>query len=262
MAFEDLDWASDANYPAGSESWSATPTRVAPSAGQQAAGVAPEDVLPAQWFNWLFGNIVEAGQALESRGLQEAWDRAEADGVTTPHLSVGTDDLVVGTDGVPGLFKVNGNTNQVEVDGTLTAVSGAFSSTLSVGGGPVQYGTWSLTPAFDVAGTSASSADIGDNSATYLRIGNVVSWALSMELDSTGYTASSYVFRFTPPVSSDFTSVHDVQGTCLVTDGTEHSQLAGASANIANNVIDITFTLTGSPATTLIVRANGHYVVA
>lgn len=46
-----LDWSSDANYPAGGETWSATPTKVAPSAGAVAAGFAPAAKPPAQWIN-------------------------------------------------------------------------------------------------------------------------------------------------------------------------------------------------------------------
>ena len=247
MAFEDLDWASDANYPAGSESWSATPTRVAPSAGQQAAGVAPEDVLPAQWFNWLFGNIVEAGQALESRGLQEAWDRAEADGVTTPHLDVGTDDLVVGTDGVPGLFKVNGNTNQVEVNGTVAAVSGAFSSTvaavsgafsstltaplsgLSVTGGgsgtrallftagvasdtPIASGSW--TPAATVVtGAGVADVDLINTFGRYTRVGNIVSFAFHGTVQTAGWTSGLATMSIPLPISTTHASNDSLSAT-------------------------------------------------
>lgn len=48
-------WSTDANYPAGSDPWSATPTRVEPDAGDKASGFDPGDKPPAQWFNWLLG---------------------------------------------------------------------------------------------------------------------------------------------------------------------------------------------------------------
>ena len=54
------NWASDANFPAGSDPWSATPTKVAPSGGQIAAGVAPRAKLPAQWFNYILQAIYTA----------------------------------------------------------------------------------------------------------------------------------------------------------------------------------------------------------
>jgi hypothetical protein len=53
-------WATAANYPAGSDPWSGTPTVVAPSGGQQAAGYAPNAKPPAQWENW-FKNKIASG---------------------------------------------------------------------------------------------------------------------------------------------------------------------------------------------------------
>ena len=250
MAFEDLDWASDANYPAGSESWSATPTRVAPSAGQQAAGVAPEDVLPAQWFNWLFGNIVEAGTTLEALvgdgTMQAAWENSEA-ATASPHINVGTDDLVVGTDGVPGLFKVNGNTNQVEVDGTVAAVSGAFSSTvaavsgafsstltaplsgLSVTGGgsgtrallftagvasdtPIASGSW--TPAATVVtGAGVADVDLINTFGRYTRVGNIVSFAFHGTVQTAGWTSGLATMSIPLPISTTHASNDSLSAT-------------------------------------------------
>jgi hypothetical protein len=46
-------WASDTNYPAGADPWSATPTKVAPSAGQIAVGWVPDTEPPAQWMNYI-----------------------------------------------------------------------------------------------------------------------------------------------------------------------------------------------------------------
>src|SRR6187402_1501439 len=48
-------WATDANYPAGANPWSATPTRVVPSAGVAAAGFRPKQKPPAQILNYQLG---------------------------------------------------------------------------------------------------------------------------------------------------------------------------------------------------------------
>lgn len=48
-------WATDANYPAGADAWSGTPTRVEPAAAQKGTGHVPGERPPAQFFNWLSG---------------------------------------------------------------------------------------------------------------------------------------------------------------------------------------------------------------
>lgn len=49
-------WATDTNYPAGSDEWSATPTKVAPSGGKVGTGVVPDTDFPAQEYNYMVGN--------------------------------------------------------------------------------------------------------------------------------------------------------------------------------------------------------------
>lgn len=44
-------WATDVNYPAGAQSFSATPTKVAPSSGKQAGGLEPKEKPAAQYLN-------------------------------------------------------------------------------------------------------------------------------------------------------------------------------------------------------------------
>jgi hypothetical protein len=61
------EWATDANYPAGSDPWSGTPTRVEPSAGEIAAGSTPGTGLAAQLFNWLNGALSEWVTHLDDR---------------------------------------------------------------------------------------------------------------------------------------------------------------------------------------------------
>jgi hypothetical protein len=52
-------WATDANYPAGTDPWSATPTRVEPDAAQKGTGNVPATRPPAQHHNWLQGLIAD-----------------------------------------------------------------------------------------------------------------------------------------------------------------------------------------------------------
>jgi hypothetical protein len=53
------EWATDTNFAAGSEDWSATPTKVEPSAGKKATGQVPESAFPAPEYNWLLNNFSE-----------------------------------------------------------------------------------------------------------------------------------------------------------------------------------------------------------
>lgn len=45
-------WATNPNYPAGSEPWAGTPTKVEPDAGELAAGHTPGIIDPAEKENW------------------------------------------------------------------------------------------------------------------------------------------------------------------------------------------------------------------
>lgn len=53
-------WASDANYPAGGDPWSGTPTKVAPDAAEIAAGHVPSIIDPAEKENWWKNRIDSA----------------------------------------------------------------------------------------------------------------------------------------------------------------------------------------------------------
>ncbi len=50
------EWASDTDYPAGTDAWSATVTKVAPTTGEKQTGATPETGFGAQQFNWLLNN--------------------------------------------------------------------------------------------------------------------------------------------------------------------------------------------------------------
>src|SRR5574341_295905 len=45
-------WATDANYPANTQPWASSATKVQPSSGKQAEGWEPEEPPPAQYMNW------------------------------------------------------------------------------------------------------------------------------------------------------------------------------------------------------------------
>ena len=233
MAFEDLDWASDANYPAGSESWSATPTRVEPSAGQQAAGVAPEDVLPAQWFNWLFGEVVDAGQALETLvgagTLQAAWANSETAG-DDPHIDVTGSQFRVGLTGGDGILDVSGATRGVTLNAATEVVSpyeftltdasqliitnagAALAPTVlqfTGAGDPTEYvvtsGAW--TPVVSsTAGTGCDVADFTSLVGHYTRNGNVVTFTIAGAVSTTGWLNTCQAF-IAPPVTGTLTSI-------------------------------------------------------
>lgn len=226
MAFADFDWATDTNYPAGSETWSATPTKVAPSSGVRADGFAPGDQPPAQWINWLFNSIIVEGQALELRGLQEAWDQSETNGDTTPHIDVGTEDLVIGGTANADLFKVQNSTQgatarNLAVTQDLT-VGGESSLSLSGGifvtggtatqrllahdssGQVIEYqgasGVW--TPAVSgVTGTGVVSGDFTSLTGHYIRLGNVLLFTIELIADTTGWSGACSV-EFDPPVGT------------------------------------------------------------
>lgn len=47
------EWSSDVNYPAGSDPWSATATKIEPTSGEKAQGAEPSVGFGAQQFNWI-----------------------------------------------------------------------------------------------------------------------------------------------------------------------------------------------------------------
>lgn len=65
-----FSWATDANYTAPGQTWDGTPTKVAPSVGQQTDGSAPKDKLSAQILNYLL-NLLGAWTAYIAAGDTE-----------------------------------------------------------------------------------------------------------------------------------------------------------------------------------------------
>ena len=295
MAFSDLDWASDANFPAGADSWSATPTRVAPTVGQQAAGAAPEDVLPAQWFNWLFGELVDAGIVVEAAvgdgALQHAYDQSVSLGQASPHIDISADFLRVGapTPAVPMLVMdeasnnvffgadvdiYTGKTltvpavNKLLITGAGASTTTALTQTAGVGGEiAIAAGVWS--PATNATASSGIGADYAtdftSSNASYTRFGKIVTFAMTFVLDATGWaTASPYVFHFTPPVASNFASTDEVQGNVTGTSAAGAGIVPANSflgLNTSTDKILVNFATTGTLDGSYTIDVTGQYQV-
>lgn len=236
MAFADFEWATDTNYPAGSETWSATPVKVAPSAGVQADGFAPTDRPPAQWINWLFNGIVTAGQALETAvgdgSLQHAWERSEFLGSSTPHLDITGSYLRVGA-AIPAIPMIVVNEAGGDVffgadldlytGKTLTLPSAAALLVTGAGaggrpkaliqtsgvGGETNLESGSFTPTIDsVSGTGVgpTTGDVSSPTGRYQRIGQTVFYTMRFLLDTTSWSGVCSV-RFDLPVSGTISGV-------------------------------------------------------
>lgn len=202
--------------------------------------------------------------------LQRAYARSLVE-AESPHIDVGEGELVLGGTTVPRSLVVSDG--EVEVPDTLrfdpaklaieNGGSGQRALTHSGGVGgtlPLGSGQWTLTPPFDVSGSGASGADITAGDASYIRVGDYVSFAMYFALDGSGYSAGNYAFEFNPPVSSNFSSAYDVQGTATVTVNTAEAPLAAVSADAANNIVRVAFTL-ASTFGILLVRVSGHFRV-
>lgn len=61
-----IKWSSDTNYPAGSDPWSATPTKVTPSDGEITAGHTPGVPPDAQVENWWKNRVDTAIESISS----------------------------------------------------------------------------------------------------------------------------------------------------------------------------------------------------
>lgn len=282
MAFADFDWATDTNYPAGSATWSATPTKVAPSAGVQADGFTPEDQPPAQWINWLFNGIITAGQDLELRGLQEAWGQSEANGDTV-HINVGTADLVInGTSGA--IFKIENTgrlvtTQNLDVTDDL-AVTGetsiSYTGGLFLPGGTAAHRLLSkdasgqvveyqgiagaFTPSVaSVSGTGVASGDVSSPTGRYMRLGQTVFYTMRFLLDTTGWSGACTV-EFDLPVSGTISgTIHGVVDPGRPGDAGDYFALLTFGGSTAFRVNITPGSSTGSG---LALTVSGSYLLA
>lgn len=93
------DWASDTSYPAGSDPWSGTPTRVEPDPADRAKGLVPGTRPPAQWLNWIFGGVSDwIAYLRDERDRLDAYCTSEGVQLPAPIdrvLYFGPHDLVV-----------------------------------------------------------------------------------------------------------------------------------------------------------------------
>lgn len=60
------EWASDTNFPAGTDAWSATATKLEPTSGEKGTGAIPQTGFGAQKLNWLLANKADWINHLES----------------------------------------------------------------------------------------------------------------------------------------------------------------------------------------------------
>lgn len=238
MAFADFDWATDTNYPAGSETWSATPVKVAPSSGAQADGFTPEDQPPAQWINWLFNGIVTSGQTLEALvgdgTLQQAFDNSVVATVAT--ITPGTDSLdiagvVFDSDGLNvatgDLFITDAPTLQSAL--VIAPTTGAASLL------ELSDGTW--TPVVKaVTGTSVDIGDFTTLTGTWSRVGEIVTFALRGTVDTSSWGATA-TFTIDMPVTGTLTRFY---ATVTTTQNCDYAIAAAGGGSY-----DAEFTLEG-----------------
>lgn len=130
-----VNWASDTNFPAGSDPWSATPTKVAPSAGQIAAGSAPGSKMPGQWFNYLMNRIYTA--VIER--------------VSGPSVATSTDNAIMRWDGTGARTSQNSSAT-VDDSGNVLVSGSAEHAYASARSTTVGYAMHDGTPLFDSSG--------------------------------------------------------------------------------------------------------------
>lgn len=60
------EWATDTDYPSGTDDWSSQPTKVEPSSGEKGTGFIPQDEMAADKLNFILGNHADWIVYLES----------------------------------------------------------------------------------------------------------------------------------------------------------------------------------------------------
>lgn len=64
----DFSWATNENHPAGAADWNGDPTKVVPSAGEQAAGYQPGERPSPETFNYLLNRLAANARILQAQG--------------------------------------------------------------------------------------------------------------------------------------------------------------------------------------------------
>jgi hypothetical protein len=163
-------WATDEDYPAGADPWSASPTKVAPSSGQIADGFVPDTQPPAQWFNW-FQHTIQQHLAANSAWYVHNWTPGSfVGGAFPPHGNLPHAACTVMsavTDGVPVLVMIDtsGTTWRLEHETASELSSAAETDFVSdqprslVGG---VFGGDVTLLAVQGSGACLQSADLGE----------------------------------------------------------------------------------------------------
>lgn len=109
------EWSSDANYPAGSDAWSATPTKVEPTNGEKAVGAIPQTGFGAQQLNWLIANLgdwINHLDGLDVTRVREDWvGKAIASSTADPIVNFSKWKITVGAGGGVGLVSTSDDYN-------------------------------------------------------------------------------------------------------------------------------------------------------
>lgn len=128
-----LFFATATNYPAGADVWSGNPTRYVPDGGSNAYGWTPGTPPPAQYVNYLLGNLTESHnlqlRALCARfyqgapdaftpGLGVVWDSVRQRWITIRRLTGTT--AAAGVRGADGRQIVNGPTATLTFGGSMS----------------------------------------------------------------------------------------------------------------------------------------------
>jgi hypothetical protein len=94
-------WATDALYPAGALPWSGLPTKVSVPLGQQASGVAPNEQLSAERFNYLMNGIQDSFAVVAHSALRQ-WSNVLISSTTDRPGKKLASFQPLGTTGAPG----------------------------------------------------------------------------------------------------------------------------------------------------------------
>lgn len=180
--------------------------------------------------------------------------------------SVGTtgQGLVSGGTGAPTFFNpgagtiIYGGSN-----GELTASSAGGSGQLLTSGG-TGAPTWTTYASSTFSGDSVTGTNVDDTTATiiqayYVRLGDIVMFAIVVPIDpTTGATATT--LDFTPPVASNFTLGSDASGSIGTDAGNPYNVTKGAViADATNDRLRLSFVPSGSSSETFYI--HGMYRV-
>lgn len=205
----DVAWATDANYPAGSEPEQGTPTKIATTAPQKAVGWRPEEKPPAQnwnlwnneaykWFQYIDDGVFDGDHQITG-SLQVDVDLDVTGLATVTDLDV-TDDATIGDDlTVEGDLLGPGGTDPVNAPTSVTAPRFYHTTTIPLkisAAASIEFGTPAHTRAgFGLRWLVAATAATQIVYPISLPNGAVlVSWELYIDKTSSG-TASARVFR-------------------------------------------------------------------